>query len=269
MDSVVSFLVFRVHEGCDASILLDEGPNPEKKAPQNRGLGGFALIDNIKTVLESRCPGIVSCADILHLAARDAAKMAGAPGYPVFTGRKDGMKSDAASVDLPSPSISWQESLAYFKSRGLDVLDMTTLLGAHTLGQTHCSFILDRLYNFNGTGNSDPSLDATFRDKLRGLCPPKTKKGQHDPLVFLNPESGSNYIFRESYYKRILRNEAVLGIDQQLLYGDDTKEITDEFAAGFEDFRREFAHSMFKMGNIKVLTGNQGEIRRNCRFTNK
>jgi len=39
------------------------------------------------------------------------------------------MKSDAASVDLPSPSISWQESLAYFKSRGLDVLDMSTLLG--------------------------------------------------------------------------------------------------------------------------------------------
>ncbi|GAU21969.1 hypothetical protein TSUD_111090 [Trifolium subterraneum] len=255
--------------GCDASILLDEGPNPEKKAPQNRGLGGFALIDNIKTVLESRCPGIVSCADILHLAARDAAKMAGAPGYPVFTGRKDGMKSDAASVDLPSPSISWQESLAYFKSRGLNVLDMSTLLGAHTLGQTHCSFILDRLYNYNGTGNSDPSLGATFRDKLRGLCPPKTKKGQHDPLVYLNPESGSDYIFRESYYKRILRNEAVLGIDQQLLYGDDTKEITDEFAAGFEDFRREFAHSMFKMGNIKFLTGNQGEIRRNCRFTNK
>ncbi|KAK2425108.1 peroxidase [Trifolium repens] len=255
--------------GCDASILLDEGPNPEKKAPQNRGLGGFALIDNIKTVLESRCPGVVSCADILHLAARDAAKMAGAPGYPVFTGRKDGMKSDAASVDLPSPSISWQESLAYFESRGLDVLDMTTLLGAHTLGQTHCSFILDRLYNYNGTGNSDPSMDATFRDKLRGLCPPKTKKGQHDPLVYLNPESGSDYIFRESYYKRILRNEAVLGVDQQLLFGSDTKEITDEFAAGFEDFRREFAHSMFKMGNIKFLIGNQGQIRKNCRFTNK
>ncbi|WJX74590.1 putative peroxidase 26 [Trifolium repens] len=255
--------------GCDASILLDEGPNPEKKAPQNRGLGGFALIDNIKTVLESRCPGVVSCADILHLAARDAAKMAGAPGYPVFTGRKDGMKSDAASVDLPSPSISWQESLAYFESRGLDVLDMTTLLGAHTLGQTHCSFILDRLYNYNGTGNSDPSMDTAFRDKLRGLCPPKTKKGQHDPLVYLNPESGSDYIFRESYYKRILRNEAVLGVDQQLLFGSDTKEITDEFAAGFEDFRREFAHSMFKMGNIKFLTGNQGQIRKNCRFTNK
>jgi peroxidase len=141
--------------------------------------------------------------------------------------------------------------------------------GAHTLGQTHCSHIVDRLYNYNGTGNSDPSMDATFRDTLRGLCPPRTKKGQSDPLVYLNPDSGKDYIFRESYYKRILRNEAVLGIDQQLLFGDDTKEITEEFAAGFEDFRRSFAQSMFKMGNIKVLTGNQGEVRRSCRYTNK
>lgn len=143
--------------------------------------------------------------------------------------------------------------------------------GAHTMGRTHCSHIVDRLYNYSGTGNPDPSMDATFRDTMRGLCPPKTKKGQHDPLVFLNPNSGSNYTFRESYYKRILHREAVLGVDQQLLFGDATKEITDEFAdaAGLEDFRRSFAQSMFKMGNIKILTGNQGEIRRNCRFTNK
>lgn len=205
------------------------------------------------------------------------------------------MKSDAATVDLPSPSISWQEALAYFNSRGLGVLDMTTLLGktrlqssrnyilticsklvfvhinagAHTMGQTHCSHIVDRLYNYNGTGNPDPSMNATFLDTMKKLCPPRIKKGQHDPLVYLNPESGSNYIFRESYYKRILHHEAVLGVDQQLLNGDDTKEISEEFAAGFEDFRRSFARSMFNMGNIKILTGNQGEIRRNCRYTNK
>jgi peroxidase len=57
--------------GCDASVLL-EGPNSEKMAPQNRGLGGFVLIDKIKIVLEQRCPGVVSCADILNLATRDA-----------------------------------------------------------------------------------------------------------------------------------------------------------------------------------------------------
>lgn len=137
------------------------------------------------------------------------------------------------------------------------------------MGQTHCSYIVDRLYNHSGTGNSDPSMDATFRDNMQKLCPPKTKKGQHDPLVFLNPESGSDYTFRESYYKRVLHSEAVLEVDQQLLYGGDTKEITEEFAAGFEDFRRSFAESMFKMGNINILTGNQGQIRQNCRFTNK
>ncbi|OIW03758.1 hypothetical protein TanjilG_30034 [Lupinus angustifolius] len=254
--------------GCDASILLDEGPNPEKKAPQNLGLGGFILIDKIKAVVEAKCKGVVSCADILQFAARDALHLAGAPSYPVFGGRKDGTKSDAASVDLPSPSISWQESLAYFKSRGLNVLDMTTLLGAHSIGRTQCSNIGDRLYNYNGTGKPDPSLNGAFLDTLRRSCPLR-KRGQPNPLVYLNPESGSNYKFTETYYKRILSHEAVLGIDQQLLYGEDTEQITEEFAAGFEDFRKAFAESMNNLGDVNVLTGNQGEIRQHCRFTNK
>ncbi|KAK8515980.1 hypothetical protein V6N13_093249 [Hibiscus sabdariffa] len=254
--------------GCDASILLD-GPDSEKMAPQNRGLGGFVLIDKIKTVLESRCPGVVSCADILNLATRDAVHLAGAPSYPVFTGRRDGATSTKASVDLPSPSISWEASLAYFKSKGLDVLDMATLLGAHSMGRTHCGFIVDRLYNFNNTGKPDPSMKASFVADMRKLCPPRTKKGQTDPLVFLDPESGSKYSFSNSYYSRVLANEAVLGVDQQLLYGDDTKQITEEFAVGLEDFRRSFALSMSRMGNIQVLTGKEGEIRNNCRYTNK
>ncbi|XWS09380.1 hypothetical protein CRYUN_Cryun40dG0080400 [Craigia yunnanensis] len=253
--------------GCDASILL-HGQNSEKTAPQNRGLGGFIFIDKIKKVLEARCPGVVSCSDILNLATRDAVHLAGAPSYPVFTGRRDGMTSTAASVDLPSPSISWEASLAYFRSKGLDVLDMVTLLGAHSMGRAHCSFMEDRLYNFNNTGKPDPSMKASFLAEMRKLCPPRLKKGRRDPLVFLNPASGSKYSFTNSYYSRVLTNESVLGVDQQLLFGDDTKQITQEFAAGFEDFRRSFALSMSRMGNIKVLTGKEGEIRKNCRFTN-
>lgn len=253
--------------GCDASILLD-GPNSEKAAPQNRGLGGFVVIDKIKTVLEKRCPGVVSCADILNLATRDAVHLAGAPSYPVFTGRRDGRLSSAASVDLPSPSTSWETALAHFRSKGLDVLDLATLLGAHSLGRTHCSYVVDRLYNFNGTGKPDPSMDASFITEMKRLCPQRLKKGQIDPLVFLNPESGSNYKFTQSYYSRIKSHKAVLEVDQQLLFGNDTAQITDEFAAGFEDLRKSFALSMSRMGNINVLTAKEGEIRRNCRLTN-
>lgn len=136
------------------------------------------------------------------------------------------------------------------------------------MGRTHCSYIVDRLYNYNGTGKPDPTMNATFVETMRKLCSPR-KKGQHDPLVYLNPQSGPDYNFTESCYQRIQSHEAVLGIDQQLLYSDDTQQITEEFAAGFEDFRRTFALSMYRMGNIQVLTGNQGEIRRNCRYTNK
>ena len=59
-------------------------------------------------------------------------EQSGGPSYPVFLGRRDGRDSNAAWIDLPSPSISWESSLAYFESKGLDVQDMVTLLGKHS-----------------------------------------------------------------------------------------------------------------------------------------
>lgn len=62
-------------QGCDGSVLLDDtiSLQGEKKASANvNSLKGFEIIDRIKNKLESECPGIVSCADILTVAARDA-----------------------------------------------------------------------------------------------------------------------------------------------------------------------------------------------------
>ena len=61
-------------KGCDGSILIDTvGSNvSEKEAGPNQTVRGFEIIDEAKAKLESACPGVVSCADIIALATRDA-----------------------------------------------------------------------------------------------------------------------------------------------------------------------------------------------------
>lgn len=62
-------------QGCDGSILLDDTSKfvGEKTATPNRNSArGFEVIDNIKSAVEGVCPGVVSCADILAIAARDS-----------------------------------------------------------------------------------------------------------------------------------------------------------------------------------------------------
>lgn len=59
-------------QGCDGSILIENGANSEKNALGHQGVGGFDVIEKAKAQLESICPGVVSCADIVALAARDS-----------------------------------------------------------------------------------------------------------------------------------------------------------------------------------------------------
>ena len=50
--------------------------------------------------------------------------------------------------------------------------------------------------------------------------------------------------------------------------GANTTDIVDAFSADQDVFFDSFVASMIKMGDIRVLTGSDGEIRANCRRVN-
>lgn len=55
-------------------LIASDNEDAEKDAPDNKSLAGdgFDTVIKAKTAVEALCPGVVSCADILALAARDS-----------------------------------------------------------------------------------------------------------------------------------------------------------------------------------------------------
>ncbi|CAI9110125.1 OLC1v1010101C2 [Oldenlandia corymbosa var. corymbosa] len=253
----------------DGSVLLDDTSTMtgEKTAfPNKNSVRGFEVIDAIKANVEKYCPGTVSCTDILALAAREAVYMVGGPYWPVYLGRRDGLtaKQNSANTQLPSPFEPLQNITAKFTSKGLDVKDVVVLSGGHTIGFAQCFTFKPRLFNFDGAGNPDPTLDATFLTNLRTLCP--NQDGSDTKLAPLDANSINR--FDNFYYKNLVNNTGLLMSDQALMGDDTTASMVYYYSKQPYLFYKDFSASMVKMGNIGVLTGNDGEIRKNCRVRN-
>ncbi|CAN1189028.1 Peroxidase N1 [Linum perenne] len=273
-DPTIAPGILRMHfhdcfvHGCDGSILLD-GPTSEKTAVPNRSLRGYDVIDDAKTQIEAVCPGIVSCADILALAARDTVAVTNGPSWRVPTGRRDGTVSLASdTTNLPAFNDSAAVQISKYNQKGLNTQDLVALSGAHTLGTAACAVFRYRLYNFPGSASgADPTLDPAFVPQLRAVCP---QNG--DPARRVAMDTGSPNRFDNSYYANLRSGRTVLESDSVIWTDAGTRVMAQRFLgirglAGLT-FAVEFGRSMVRMGNIEIKSGTQGEIRRICSAVN-
>lgn len=223
------------------------------------------MIEQAKAQLEAVCPGVVSCADIVALAARDSIAFARGPVYEVPTGRRDGRISNIfLANDMPDVNDSVEQLKAKFFRKGLTEKDLVLLSAAHTIGTTACFFVKDRLYNFFPGGGSDPSINPNFLPQLEARCPPNG-----DVNIRLPIDQGSERVFDKNILQNIRNGFAVLKSDAKLGEDPTTRSIIDSYFGFFNPifgpfFRPDFVESMVKMGQIGVKTGFQGEIRRTC-----
>ncbi|KAH7440037.1 hypothetical protein KP509_04G088500 [Ceratopteris richardii] len=260
-------------QGCDASVLLDDTSTftGEKGAvPNVNSLRGFDVIDAIKAQIEAACPAVVSCADIIALASRDAVSLSGGPNWQVPLGRRDSRTASLqlANSVLPSPFFNVSVLLSNFAAQGLTARDLVALSGAHTFGQARCRFFRARLYNDTGNGDPDPTLNRYYRLVLQDGCPQQGEGGD-DNLAMLDPYTPTTFDNRYFVNLRILRG--LLPSDQTLYSSTDsstTQQVVLSYVNDNSLFFSDFVTAMLKMGSINPLTGDQGEIRLNCRKIN-
>ncbi|CAL5038424.1 unnamed protein product [Urochloa decumbens] len=264
--------------GCDGSILLD-GDDSEKFAlPNKNSVRGFEVIDAIKDELESVCPGVVSCADILALAAYLGMTYSGGGGESfdeLVMGRRDGLVANQSGANngLPSPFEPIDSIIQKFNDVGLNTTDMVVLSGAHTIGRARCAMFNNRL----SASSVDPTLDASMAAGLRSLC----DGGDGNQTASLDGSTSDDYYlggycsdncFDNGYYQNLLSGKGLLSSDQGLFSSPEgvasgTKDLVLAYSDDMDKFINDFGWSLFKMGNI-ALTGSDGEIRKNCRVVN-
>uniref|UniRef100_A0A6N2MSY7 Peroxidase n=1 Tax=Salix viminalis TaxID=40686 RepID=A0A6N2MSY7_SALVM len=273
-------LMLRLHfhdcfvQGCDGSVLLDDTITlqGEKKASINtNSLKGFEIIDRIKNKIESECPGIVSCADILTIAARDAVILVGGPYWDVPVGRKDSKTAsfELAESNLPAANEGLLSIITKFLYQGLSATDMVALSGAHTIGMARCANYRSRIYgDFETTSERSP-MSETYLNSLRSTCPAAGGSGDNNISAM---DSATPNLFDNSFYQLLLKGDGLLNSDQELyssMLGIETKNLVIKYAHDSPAFFQQFSDSMVKMGNITNPDSFvNGEVRTNCRFVN-
>ncbi|KNA07473.1 hypothetical protein SOVF_171340, partial [Spinacia oleracea] len=251
-------------QGCDGSVLLDgstSGPS-EQDAPPNLTLraAAFTIIDDLRALVHNACGPIVSCADIVALAARESVFLPNGPYYQIPLGRRDSVNFATRPVtlaNLPPPTFNTTSLINAFAAKNLTTTDLVALSGGHTIGRGHCASFANRLYP-----TQDSTLDQTFANNLKLTCPTNTTDNS------TNLDIRSPNLFDNKYFVDLMNRQGLFTSDQDLYTDSRTRNIVTSFAVNQSLFFEKFVDGMLKMGQLGVLTGTQGEIRTNCSATN-
>ncbi|KAH9314599.1 hypothetical protein KI387_023226, partial [Taxus chinensis] len=308
--------------GCEGSILLDDTNSTigeKTAAPNHNSARGFEVIDDIKTAVENSCKAIVSCSDILSLAARDSVYLSGGPYWPISLGRRDGKTASksAANAKMPSPFESVDSIINKFQAVGLSVQDVVVLSvfgikilhtkiisrntiilamylsmglsvsllvdmnwfsnfvtarsyiekcvarsGAHTIGAAHCNTFRSRLFNFRSTSSPDPTIERSFLATLQSVCP----DGSNNPNTLTSLDPVTQDRFDNAYFRNLQNNKGLLQSDQAMFSNPNASTVpyVNYYSNYPYAFINDFRVSMMKLANLSILTGSNGEIRKNC-----
>jgi peroxidase len=121
----------------------------------NFGIRDTRFIDSIKGAVELACPGVVSCADILAMAARDCVSITRGPYISIPLGRRDGTQASniEADVRLPPSNISVDQTLNEFGQMGMSADETIAILGEFLLSfqglLVHVCYFTQSLITFN------------------------------------------------------------------------------------------------------------------------
>lgn len=122
-------------QGCDASVMLESGPDVsnELKSDRNFGIKNLEIIHSIKRALEAACPRTVSCADIIAMAARDSIALSMGPRIQIPLGRRDGTSASNRRADssIPAASSGVDTALSMSSGMGMTLEESVAILGTH------------------------------------------------------------------------------------------------------------------------------------------
>nr|DAD26410.1 TPA_asm: hypothetical protein HUJ06_027878 [Nelumbo nucifera] len=198
-------------------------------------------------------------ASLLRLHFHDCFVHLGGPTWQVQLGRRDSSSAYAnETTDLPGPASNLSALITNFNKHGLNVRDLVALSGGHTIGLARCTTFRSHIYN-------DINIHPSFARNRQAICP---QSGGDNNLAPLDHTAS---LFDTVYFKNLLKRKGLLHSDQELFNGaagSTTNSLVKTYSSNFGAFASDFANSMIKMGNIRPLTGKQGQVRVNCRKVN-